>query len=262
MNSTKLVLVMVIAAMFVTVLNAYADVEARGYEMTIGADLAYGYIWRGVTKHDELALQSYYSIDIDAPAISFDIWTNLMLGDDDEDDNAGEMTEAHFSGDYSFGVADFWVTIGGIYYNYLTEITYADDLADTVDDSTEVYVKFEWLGGIDVTPMIALYYDVDQADGAYGQIGFTYQPDEYDEIEYGLHTALGFATEDWNNYYFGVNDSSFVNFDIGVFMDWMINDNAGARCSVDYSTLVDGELQDAVDNDSTIIAKLGIYLNF
>jgi hypothetical protein len=257
----KLTLVMLVVAMFVTTLNAYADADVRGYEMTIGADLAYGYLWRGIPKHTDSAVQPYYSINIDAPDISFDIWTNIMVSEDD-DGNSGEMTEAYFSGDYAFGVADFWVTIGGIYYNYLSDITYSDDLASMVDDTTEVYVKFEWLGGIDVTPMIALFYDVDQADGAYGQLGFTYQPAEYDDIEYGLHTALGFATSDWNNYYFGVDDSSFVNFDLGVFMDWMINDNAGAKVNVDYATLIDSEIQDATDSDSTLTASVGIYLDF
>ena len=260
MYSVKLILVMVVAAMFVTVLNACANIDARGYEMTIGADAAYGYIWRGIRKHDDPALQPYYSINIDAPDISFDIWTNIVLSGDDD---SGEMTEAQFSGDYAFGVADFWVTVGGIYYNYLTAITYSDDQADTVNDTTEVYIKFEWLGGMDVTPMISLHYDVDQADGAYGQIGFTYQPAEYDEIEYGFRTALGFATDEWNNYYFGVNDSSFVNFDFGVFMDWMVNDNAGAKINLDYSTLVDGELQNAAGGkDSSFSASIGLYLNF
>jgi len=259
MNCGRIIIVVTMAAVCMCIAPAQADIEARGYDMRIGADAEYGYSWRGIQKHEEFVFQPYYQIEIDNPNIELNLWSNINVSGK----NDGEMTESHFSGDYSFGVADFWVTVGGVYYNYLTEIEYSDDVADTVDDTTEVYLQFEWLGGVGVTPLIAVYYDVDKAEGAYGQIGFKYAPDEYAEVEYGFKALLGFATEDWNEYYFGGDrDSSFVNFDFGVFTNWMIEDNVGAKLAADFSTLIDSDLQDAVDNNNTLTISLGIYLNF
>ncbi|GAH16170.1 unnamed protein product, partial [marine sediment metagenome] len=146
------------------------------------------------------------------------------------------------------------------YYNYATDVEFT--APGRIDDTAEVFGRIQWLGGIGVVPSLAIYYDLDQAEGIYGEAGFTYTPDKYHDVEYGFSAMLGYASSDWNNYYFEVNDSSFVNFDFDVFMIWPIEDNVSAKLFLGYSALVDEELQDAVGDDNNVYGGLGITLSF
>ncbi len=237
--------------------SAMGEIEGRGFVANIGAEVSSAYVWRGINKSDELVLAPSLEIKLDKPYISTKLWSNIDL----TGAQSGELTETHFTADWMVPVFDFEVTVGGVYYNYVTDIGYAA-LLHKVDDTWEVFGRIEWMGGIDIIPSVTVYYDMDQNDGIYGEVGFRYAPPNYGDIEYGFSTTLGYATSDWNSYYFDVNDASFVGFDIRGYMTWPISEHVFVSPYAAYSTVVDRDIQRKLVNGATIYIGVGVVMEF
>ena len=256
MNLKKTLLIALAGTMCLASLTAGAAIAGRGFQASIAADVVSSYVWRGIEKHDDLAFQPSFKLNVDKPDVSVGIWTNINLGGT----NSGELTEAILSADYSMVMSDFEISLGGIYYNYASDVEFT--APGRIDDTFEVFAQAEWLGGISVVPTLTVYYDLDQAEGFYGSFGFMYKPEEYHDIKYGFSALLGYASSDWNAYYLEVVDASFVDFAFDVFVIWPLDTNVDAKLFAGYSALVDEELQDAASDDNTLYGGIGLSLDF
>jgi len=250
------VLTMVMTCLMMTV-PALSEIEGRGFTAELGADAASAYIWRGISKSADAVIQPSLTIKIERPQITTKLWSSIDLSGDD----VGELTEAHFTADYSMTYADFDLTVGGIYYTYPVEPEYAL-LMNQVDDTIEIFGRIEWLGGVEIVPSLAFYYDIDKANGVYGEVGFRYDFPKYGDIEYEVSVMLGYASSDWNNYYFEVAESAFTNFSIGGNMIWPIDEHVFVRPFFGYSVITDGAIQDKLVDESNLFVGCGMIIEF
>jgi len=258
MNLRKICLAVTgLAVCFLIMGPATGEIEGRGFVGKLGLEMSSSYVWRGINKSDDLVIAPTVAIEIDKPKISTRLWSNVNLSGSD----SGELTEVHFTADWLIEFRDFGITIGGIYYNYATNVKYAS-LLHSIDDTAEAFARIEWLGGIDIIPSVTVYYDIDKVEGFYGEVGFEYAPPNYGNIEYGFSTSLGYASSDWNNYYFEINDSTFVNLNIKGYMRWPIDEHVFVTPYVAYSTVVDGDIQNKLSDEANLYAGVGVVMEF
>lgn len=148
-------------------------VQAAG-QVYVGADAAYSnrYVWRGITRTSHQVLQPdvFLSIGIGESFVTLGAWTSVELVRSDarqlSDTGVDEwgIGEFNYWLEYHRGFGPLDAAIGW------TEYLFDNDAVDggrTRDFNTgELYGRIELLT-VPVSPRLAVWYDVDNVDGAY-----------------------------------------------------------------------------------------------
>jgi hypothetical protein len=216
---------------------------ARTWTAGVDATVFSDYMWRGLNKYDTAVSPSIFvrfpSFEIRATGIA----------ETGEDEGLGEV-DASFEYFFSVGQLDF--SAGYMFYGY-DESVYSD--------TSEIFGKASWNTGTPITPLLELYWDVDEADALYGRIGVAYA-DRIEKISYALRATLGAATEGFGETYFFVSESGFIDFDISFSMIIPVTDYFSVKPFVGYSVLVNNGINDVVKDDSKAYAGGAILLMF
>ncbi len=218
-------------------------------EVEVDVDVSNRYVWRGLILTDDPVLQP--SMTVSRGGLSLNVWANTDLTD--VNGTPGEINELDYTVDYSFEVGGVPISLGGIQYTFPNT---------GVDPTTELYVYF----GFDCpfSPGLALYYDVDEVGGLYGNFSLSRSIplnrvlERESEIEFSV--GLGYATSGWNEGYYGVSESGFVDFTAGVGFTVEADEGVSLGVNAGYSSVIDGDLRRSVaDNDAfTYGASLSI----
>jgi len=151
MTWMKMVLVTGVAAVLL-VPSVFAQEEEAGVEVSVSADVASAYVFRGVTFNDGPVLQP--GVEVSGLPIVFGVWGNLNLGDYDGMLVEGQFSEIDLWAVYNIplGLDPFWVSIGYSEYNYPSAGGDAD---------REAWASI----GLDVplAPTLDVYYGLDGA---------------------------------------------------------------------------------------------------
>ena len=120
-------------------------------EGSFSAALASRYVWRGQTLSEGIVVQP--TVGVTLGGFSANLWSNVDLDNDEEDDDGLVMTETDLTLSYTMPVGPVAVTGGLIYYDF--------DGGDT----TELYLT----GAMEtlLNPSLSLYYDIDDGDGGF-----------------------------------------------------------------------------------------------
>jgi hypothetical protein len=202
------------------------------------------YIWRGLEVNEEFVLQP--SVTMGYAGFSFNFWGNMDLTDfgEDEcvytsdcDDRAGQFTEIDLTLDYTYTLERFSLGVGVIAYVFPNW--------DGSEDTHEVYgtLGYDTL----LQPSLTVYYDFDEVEGMYATFGIGHSFAVSERIGIDLSASIGFADSDYNQAYFGVDDSSLVDFNAGIGVPIQITDMISITPVLTFTTLVDDDLRDAVE---------------
>lgn len=181
-----------IVAVLILLFSASASTAKEDSSRNWGFDAALysAYMWRGINYSDGFVLQP--DLWFGMGPFTFDIWANFEL--ENEVDLAGEFSEVDFSLTFDQSVAVADLTFGVIYYTFP-----ATDDAETIElfaGATLTAFPFD--------PSLTIYVDIDEADGAYFDLGFggtVFGDPGLTGIDWRGH--LGFATSGYNKFYFG-----------------------------------------------------------
>ena len=242
----KALLIILSALMLLT----FADPAAAlgPVDASAGLGLFSKYVWRGQALTDDPVLQPEVSADI--MGFGFDIWGNMDLTDyhttaEDPDGLAGQMNEIDYTLRYGASFPFLQLGAGLIHYTYPNL---------DIDSTTELYVAAA--ANILFSPSVSIYYDIDEIDGGYVQIGASHSLPLSPMTNLDLAAALGYGSEDYVNGYFSgylPQEKALTSLGSGptdlaltASIPWHPLPVVDITPSVTYTTLL-GDAKDAVD---------------
>lgn len=209
--------------------------EAVGLDLS--ADFVSKYIWRGQNLNDDYAFQPGATVSY--LGFSAGIWGSLDMTD--IGDNKGEFTEVDYSLDYSAGVPGIdglGFSVGIINYHF----------PSVVGDTTEVYWGFA--ADLPLSPSITVFHDVDEVDGTYISFGLGHSIDQIAELAPGMPigmeigASMGWGDSDYNEAYWGINDSKLNDLTLSVAFPVEIGGWTFAP-SLNYVTLLSDDVRES-----------------
>lgn len=188
------------------------------------------YVWRGQVLNDEAVLQPSFTMGKNG--FSINTWGNANLTDSDT--TSAELNELDLTFSYSKTVGD--VSLSGGYIEYSFPNT-------TLGGTREVFASIG-LPNLPIVPTLAVNYDFDAADGAYGNFGLAYSHALCSMTTLGLFASIGAATSDYNSFYFGVEDSAVNDVNVGATLGIAVTKSLTITPAVQYTTLPDSKIKD------------------
>ncbi|MEJ2110409.1 MAG: hypothetical protein P8Z37_10935 [Acidobacteriota bacterium] len=188
--------------------NAIAQDEPV-FSAEITLDYNSKYIWRGIQVNDESVFQP--GVSGSAYGFTGSIWANIDMTD--YAGTQGEFSEIDYALDYSGALGDSVVgySVGVIHYLFPT-------VGATDASTTEIYGGLSF--DVPLSPFITWYGDVNAIDGSYVQMGVGHSLEMEMAPDYSVGLDLGasfaFGSSGYNNGYFGVNESKWNDFTLGV----------------------------------------------
>ncbi|GAJ23340.1 unnamed protein product, partial [marine sediment metagenome] len=155
----------------------------------------------------------------------------------------------------------FEFATGFIYYDYEENI-FSSPLLPPLDSTYEIFGRVAWDSGMDVIPALAVYLDLDKAEGIYTALSFTYAPRAYMDIWYEWIVSLGYASSGYNSYYFGVDSSAFVDITATFSFTFPLLENISCTPFISYSSLMDGAIKNNMPDDSNFFGGASIKIEF
>ncbi len=230
-------------------------VAAQEKDWYLAIDAAYNskYVWRGIAVVDDHVFQP--SVTIGYGNLSLNVWGSRDLTS--ENGSAGDFTEIDYTIDYSWSHDDLGFSVGAIYYDFPH-----DGGAGTY----EVYGA----ASLDVmlSPTLTLYADIDEADGMYATFGVghsfrgLWQPLKDVSLGLDVGASVGLGSSNYNDFYFGVDETALTDALVSVGWPLQIGERWTLTPSVCFSQLLDGDIRDALSNDSNMWGGISLAFSF
>ncbi len=195
------------------------------------ATLANAYVWRGQVLNDETVLQPSFTVG--KGAFTINTWGNMNLTDSVTED-APDFSELDLTFGYSKTVGAVALGAGLVEYTF-PNTTYAG--------TREVYGTIA-APTLLIVPTLSVYYDFDEADGVYANLALSYSHSIADKATLSLFTSLGAASAEYNEFYFGVDDSALNDLNVGASLSIPVTKSLTIVPAVQYTTLADGDIKD------------------
>jgi len=230
-------------------------VEQQPSDVSVNADVGLysAYVWRGQVINDNMVVQP--SATVAKGPFSLNIWGNWNATD-----NASQDTgEIDYTAAYTLPDAIFTdavtVDVGAIFY------TFPGNGNGT--ESTEEIFTTATFNNILLTPVVSVYYDVDQVNGWYGNFALSQGVEISDAMTAEIGGSIGYGTRNYNKTYFGNdNGSGAVNdYNIYVSADYALTENLSLGALLQY-TMLDGGVDDSGNYDADDLVWGGINLSY
>lgn len=170
---------------------------AAAAEVNFDASFHSHYVWRGITLTDGPVFQP--SMTASQGRFSGNVWGNLDL--DDANDLSGEFTEIDLTVSYSvITEGPMTLDVGLIEYAFP---------ASAASGTREVYASFGF--GSVVSPSFSIYYDFDEIEDLYANLGISFGSELRDAWSWGLALSVGYAGEDFAAGNAGGTDAGFFD---------------------------------------------------
>ena len=197
-------------------------------------DLSYmsKYVWRGAVFAEDAVFQP--SLSAGMGNVSVNLWGNMDLTD--ENGTTRQFNEWDYTVDYSTAFGAIGVSAGMIGYTF----------PNAGGHTNEMYVgaSYDIIGA----PGITVYKDLEATEGVYASIsgGYSVPVAEITSIDIGA--ALGFGdTNNNKGMYSGASEAGLSDLLVGVSATFGINDMFSVTPSVNFTTILDSDGQDAYD---------------
>ncbi|OGV45952.1 MAG: hypothetical protein A2X46_07190 [Lentisphaerae bacterium GWF2_57_35] len=205
-------------------------------------DAAYfsSYVWRGQVLNDESVLQPAFTTTTDF-GLSLNAWGNMDLTD--QFDNRGELSEVDLTVSYALPLEGLvGVEVGVIEYLFPKEGNFEEhhDL-----DTREFYGKVS----IDVVsaPTLAVYYDADEVDGAYGTAGVSHSFDLVEKLTLDVAASIGVGSKDYNEYYFAEDSLALNDINGSAGLSYAVTEKLSLSGVLQYTFLPDSKISDGAE---------------
>lgn len=255
-RSTRMAMLVVMVAMILAVGFRPSPVQAEGASVDAEVLLVSKYIWRGLEVNEDPVLQP--SVTVGYGGFSFNVWGNMDLTNFGEDEciytedcesRSGQFTEIDLTLDYTHSFGAFSIG-GGI-------IAYEFPNWDGSEDTHEVYLAMSY--DTILAPSLTIYYDFDEVEGFYANFGIGHSFTFNDKLGLDLSASIGYGDSDYNEAYFGVDDSALVDFNVGLALPYAVTDKITITPVLNLTSVVDSDLRDSVESGSCCDNETNIY---
>lgn len=213
-------------------------------QVTAEMALVSSYVWRGQVRNNDFVIQP--QLTIAQYGVSLNVWGNYDLGSNYQG-TSSDFSEIDLSLAYTLplNINEMAFDVGIIGYNYP-----ANGTGNTGNPTTtELFAKATVLSWQDyVIPSLAIFGDVDEADGVYFlfDIVAPYQISDVFAVEGGFST--GYGSTSYNDYYWGIGqDAGSNDFNFYGNASYMIMENLSASLNLTYTMLEGGSIRDRAD---------------
>lgn len=215
-------------------------------EVTVGADVASAYVFRGVTFNDGIVVQPYVDI-AGLPGVleglTFGIWGNVDADDYDDTLESGQFSEIDIYASYAIPVEGINLAIEYCEYTYPTAPVLAD---------REIGLSL----GLDavISPFVGVYYGLDGGieKSLYAEAGVGFETELAEGVGLSLGALAGYLDPDGG-------ESGFSQYELSASLSYGIF-SAGVTYfgQIDDDVLVDG----AYAYDVEVVGTLGLAYTF
>lgn len=205
--------------------------QAVAATATAALDANSAYVWRGLTFNNGFVLQP--SMDVSHNGFAFNVWGNYDVDDYDGALNDNRFSEIDLTGSYTFKLGSVDTSVGIIHYLF-PEL---EEPADTY--TTELFLGLSYDLGSGFAISTKLYYDIDAVNDFYITAGLGYSYSINDKTTLGLSALVGYAGEDFTEYYAGGTDSGFFNYTLTASMKYMVTDAFGIGANINFTDNLD-----------------------
>lgn len=241
-------------ALIALAIPVFAEETTQASSVTTKLDLAYvsKYVWRGIVANPDPAFQPSLTLTHKS-GVSFNWWgsmdTTKING------QQGNFTEIDYTLNYAWTSGKKCLNAGVIDYSFPNT-----NFATT----SEAYGSVCFGGAF--SPTLSVNYDFDEADGYYASLsgGYTCAMPWKKGMPttMNLSARLSYASADYNEFYFGVDDAAFTDLLLSASMPLTTYKSISITPSISYSTILDKSLRDAVSKPDNFIAGVTASLAF
>jgi hypothetical protein len=213
---------------------AAVDNADNAWSISLSQTFADKYVWRGIEFNGEGVSQSEVSIGYDAGdagTFALTVWGNLDL--DSENGTSGQFSELDYILSWGKTFDNISIEAGYIFYDF-SEVGGGD--------TAELYVGVT-LDEVVLTPSLTVYFDVEDADGFYVELGLSHSLALGESHSLDLGATLGWADDDQSANYYGGSGGGFTNYSLSASVDFPV----GESLTITPSILYYGLLADADD---------------
>lgn len=196
-------------------------------------------------------------------AVELKAWGNMDLTRDTgdawfPDGHAGEVTEVDLSGSYGrrVGPLDLSAGVVGYIHPYGSEF-----LNGSRGNTIELFVA---AGGevlsatpFDFYPLVVASYDPDAVDGFYVNGGLFKGWEVMTDLRLRLGAALGFSDKHHSQWTYGFQETGWADLRGTLSLEYSLGRNTTIAAAVAASTLLDGEIQDWVEERAIVARRAG-----
>lgn len=227
--------------------------EDRPWSGAVDTSFYSKYIWRGINITDDPVFQP--SVLVAYKNLSLSVWGNMDMTD--INDNSFEFNELDYNIDYSWNWHLWNLTLGAIRYEFPNT---------RWDGTTEVYgsLGLETL----LSPTVTVYRDVDEIDGTYAEISVGHAfhniwvPNEDIAMSLDLTASVGYGGNDYNDGYFGVDDSCFTDVLATAAFPVVFGEHFALTPSISWSSLIDEEIREVSMDDDNLWYGVSVGYSF
>lgn len=227
-----------------------AGLGADAADVNVDLPVLSAYVWRGQVLNDEAVVQP--ALNVVSGGFGVNVWGNYNTTDN--------VTE-----DPDFSEIDLTVSYGG----KLGPVGYGVGVIEYLFPNTaysgtrEIYASLS-LPDAPVIPTLGVYRDIDEADGFYATLGLSKSMALGDKATLGLSVSLGAGDEDYNTFYFGVDDAALNDANVSASVSFALTDTVTLTPGVQYTWLLDSDIEDGAKalylDDETFVASLKLTI--
>jgi hypothetical protein len=208
----------------------------EGSDLTITGqvDWASKHIYRGVLVNDNAVLTP--SLTLGMNGIEAKIFGVIDTDNAYNREDNFQWVEATL--DYTQALDETFSATGGILYR--------DFPGQGANATSELYVKLA--AAVAFNPVLAVYYDFDEIDGWYVNLGASHTialADVHENLDLILAANVGWASEDYIQAVSGVNDSALVAISPSAALKYTASEKLSFAWYINYDYLLDNDVRNA-----------------
>ncbi|NCC50623.1 MAG: hypothetical protein EOM20_05340 [Spartobacteria bacterium] len=219
----------------------------------VTADIMSAYVWRGQVLNNEAVLQPAFTLE--APiGFYLNTWANVDMTD--KFDNSWEFTEVDLTVGYVIPMPEdsiIGIEIGAVEFLFPKE---GDWSAEVPEDETHADVETKGhdadtrelfaVLSLDtiLSPSLAVNYDCDAVNGWYINASVAQGFELAEGLDAEIGASIGWASDRYNNAYFGVDDAKFNDCNIGASLAYAVTEEVSVGATVAYTFLLDSKIKD------------------
>jgi hypothetical protein len=244
-----LLLAAVLASTWATAQAPAPSTEPARPAFIASLDYCSRYVWRGLAFSGGSVLQP--SAAVEHKGFSASVWGNFVLANEA---NRHQFNEVDYTLAYEASWGDLTLSPAVQVYTFPNQ--------PGVPGTGEIAVTLSYTLG-DFSLFTSQYVDFMEFDGAYfGTLGISFERSLGPRWTFAASASGGWASDRFNDAYFGVRDAAFNVVAADVSLEWRPREKLSVRPHVNWSRIVDGELSRQVADRDQWVAGLVLLLNF
>ncbi len=229
-----------------------AEEEASPLEAELSVDAFSAYVWRGQVLNEDPVLQPQWTISKGGFALN--VWASYNLTDKLGDDLKNEFSEVDLTASYTHlvGPVEFEIGVAEFLFPNQSDTEESETVTNAfaVPNTREVYLSAA-LPDVILTPTVTVSYDFEEVEGFYAAIELSHSLEISDMIALDLAFSTGAGDEEYNKYYFGLDDMKLNDGNVSAALPVTLSESWTVTPAITYTWLWDSDVKDsAKENDA------------